>query len=151
MEYSNLSEILNKQEKNLKELLKIVTSKQEALVSNNNENLNDLISKEEKLLLQLQITEERRLEILKSIYEENNIKNERFKLDVMIEALKNKLKKEFVEDIMNSKNRIKNTIKQVTKINQQNLVLIQQSRELLNNTIQAVINATNRSILDRKG
>ena len=151
MEYSNLSEILNKQEKNLKELLKIVTSKQEALVSNNNENLNDLISKEEKLLLQLQITEERRLEILKSIYEENNIKNERFKLDVMIEALKDKLKKEFVEDIMNSKNRIKNTIKQVTKINQQNLVLIQQSRELLNNTIQAVINATNRSILDRKG
>jgi len=151
MEYSNLTEILNKQEKNLKELLKIVTNKQEALVSNNNENLNDLISKEEKLLLQLQITEERRLEILKSIYEENNIKNERFKLDVMIEALKDKLKKEFVEDIMNSKNRIKNTIKQVTKINQQNLVLIQQSRELLNNTIQAVINATNRSILDRKG
>ena len=151
MEYSNLSEILNKQEKNLKELLKIVTSKQEALVSNNNENLNDLISKEEKLLLQLQITEERRLEILKSIYEENNVKNERFKLDVMIEALKNKLKKEFVEDIINSKNSIKNTIKQVTKINQQNLVLIQQSRELLNNTIQAVINATNRSILDRKG
>ena len=151
MEYSNLTEILNKQEKNLKELLKIVTNKQEALVSNNNENLNDLISKEEKLLLQLQITEERRLEILKSIYEENNVKNERFKLDVMIEALKDKLKKEFVEDIMNSKNRIKNTIKQVTKINQQNLVLIQQSRELLNNTIQAVINATNRSILDRKG
>jgi len=151
MEYSNLTEILNKQEKNLKELLKIVTNKQEALVSNNNENLNDLISKEEKLLLQLQITEERRLEILKSIYEENNVKNERFKLDVMIEALKDKLKKEFVEDIINSKNSIKNTIKQVTKINQQNLVLIQQSRELLNNTIQAVINATNRSILDRKG
>lgn len=151
MEYSNLSEILNKQEKNLKELLKIVTNKQEALVSNNNENLNDLISKEEKQLLLLQITEERRLEILKNIYQENNIKNERFKLDVMIEALKDKLNEEFVEELINSKNRIKNTIQQITKINQQNLVLIQQSRELLNNTIQAVINATNRSILDRKG
>lgn len=151
MEYSNLSEILNKQEKNLKELLKIVTNKQEALISNNNENLNDLISKEEKQLLLLQITEERRLEILKNIYQENNIKNERFKLDVMIEALKDKLNEEFVEELINSKNRIKNTIQQITKINQQNLVLIQQSRELLNNTIQAVINATNRSILDRKG
>lgn len=151
MEYSNLIEILNKQEKNLKELLKIVTNKQEALVSNNNENLNDLISKEEKQLLLLQITEEKRLEILKNIYQENNIKNERFKLDVMIEELKDKLNEEFVEELMNSKNRIKNTIQQITKINQQNLVLIQQSRELLNNTIQAVINATNRSILDRKG
>lgn len=151
MEYTNLSEILNKQEKNLKELLKIVTDKQEALVSNNNENLNDLIAKEERLLLQLQITEERRLEILKNIYEENNIKNERFKLDVMIEELKDKLSKDFVSVITESKNRIENSIKLITKINQQNLVLIQQSRELLNNTIQAVINATNRSILDRKG
>jgi len=142
--------ILEKQEGNLNKLLKFVLEKQVALVNNNNEGIKDSVSKEEKLLLTVQLTEEMRLKVMEEIFTNYQIDNERYKLSIMIENLKGKIDEKLIHNITLYEQRIKKVIKEVQKINQQNMLLIQQSRSLINETITAVLNLNNRTIVDRK-
>jgi uncharacterized protein YifE (UPF0438 family) len=142
--------ILEKQEGNLNKLLKFVLEKQVALVNNNNEGIKDSVSKEEKLLLTVQLAEEMRLKVMEEIFTKYQIDNERYKLSIMIENLKEKIDEKLIHNITMYEQRIKKVIKEVQKINQQNMLLIQQSRSLINDTITAVLNLNNRTIVDRK-
>jgi len=151
MDLQSLISILDKQETNLKKLQNIVTIKKEVLVSNNYEKLNDVIAEEEQSLLSIQLTEEERLLAMHELFRKYNIDNERYKLEILVTALVNKENPELLEQITSLEKRIKNTIEIVTNVNHLNMVLIQQSRSLINETIQAVINHGTKSILDRKG
>ena len=68
----------------------------------------------------------------------------------MIENLKSKVDERLIHNISVYETNIKKIIKEVQKVNQQNMLLIQQSRSLLNDTIKAVLNLNNRTIVDRK-
>ena len=142
--------ILEKQENNLKKLLKFVLEKQVAIVNNNNEGIKESVSKEEKLLLTVQLTEEIRLKVMEEIFSYYKIDNERYKLSILIENLKSKVDERLIHNISVYETNIKKIIKEVQKVNQQNMLLIQQSRSLLNDTITAVLNLNNRTIVDRK-
>ena len=142
--------ILEKQENNLKKLLKFVLEKQVAIVNNNNEGIKESVSKEEKLLLTVQLTEEIRLKVMEEIFSHYKIDNERYKLSILIENLKSKVDERLIHNISVYETNIKKIIKEVQKVNQQNMLLIQQSRSLLNDTITAVLNLNNRTIVDRK-
>ncbi len=151
MNLQKLLSVLIKQEKNLKDLLQIGLEKKETLVSNNHRKLNEVVTAEEKCLLSIQLTEEQRLNLMEQLFVEHNIDNERYKLEILVDRLKGKVDSKILSQITGSEKRIKNVIGEFTKVNHLNMVLTQQSRNLINETIQAIINSSNRSILDRKG
>ncbi|MCB0731080.1 MAG: flagellar export chaperone FlgN [Ignavibacteriae bacterium] len=150
MNLQKLLAILEKQEKNLKNLLKIGIEKQETLVSNNHKKLKELVAVEEQNLLNIQLTEESRLEEMHSIFNFYKINNDRYKLNILVEHLKGSANEKLLETITAFENRIKKSIEEITRVNHLNMTLIQQSRSLINATIHAVINSSNRSMLDRK-
>ena len=151
MELKNLFEVLIKQEKNLKALIKIGSEKKEVLIKNDNNRLNEIIADEERLLLQIQLTEEDRLNIMQEIFKDYRIENERLKLEILVENLKYRVNSKILDEITKSERRIKLSIEEINKINHLNMVLIQQSRSLINETVQAIINASTNKIVDRKG
>ncbi len=142
--------ILEKQENNLNRLLKFVLEKQTALVNSNNEGLKDSVSKEENLLLTVQLTEEMRLKAMEDIFTHYKINNERYKLSILVENLKGKASDKLVHNISVMERRIKKIIKEIQKVNQQNMLLIKQSRSIINDTITAVLNLNQRTVIDRK-
>ena len=150
MKLQKLISVLAKQELNLKKLIKIISDKKECLVNNKYEKLNEVISQEEHCLLSIQITEESRLEVMQHLFSEFNIDNKRYKLEILVNKLNGIIGHEVLDQITESEKRIKNSIEEINRINHLNLVLIQQSRNLINDTIKAVINTSKKSILDRK-
>ena len=142
--------IISAQELNLKKLLEIINEKKECLVNNKYERLNEVVAHEEHALLSIQISEENRLEKMQDLFTEYGIDNERYKLEILVENLNGKVDLKILNNITEGEKRIKNTIEEINRVNHLNLVLIQQSRTLINDTIKAVINTSKRSILDRK-
>jgi transcriptional antiterminator len=151
MNLRKLLSLLIKQEKNLMSLQQIGLEKKETLVSNNYEKLSDVVATEEQSLLLIQLTEEKRLSLMENLFVAYNIDNKRYKLEILIENLKGKVDPKILIQISDSEKRMKSIINDIAKMNHLNMVLIQQSRSIMNETIQAVINSSNRSILDRKG
>ena len=151
MDLNKLLSVLRTQEKNLKNLLKIGIEKQEILLQNDTAKLNETISHEEQLLLSIQLTEENRLKIMKDLFEFYKIDNERYKLNILVNNLKNRVDSQILMDIIDFEKRIKKSIESINRLNHLNMVLIQQSRSLISETVKAVINASSKSILDRKG
>ena len=150
MNLSKLISIISAQELNLKKLLEIINEKKECLVNNKYERLNEVVAHEEHTLLSIQISEENRLEKMQDLFTEYGIDNERYKLEILVENLTGKVDLKILNNITEGEKRIKNTIEEINRVNHLNLVLIQQSRTLINDTIKAVINTSKRSILDRK-
>ena len=150
MNLPKLISIISAQELNLKKLLEIINEKKECLVNNKYERLNEVVAHEEHALLSIQITEENRLEKMQDLFTEYGIDNERYKLEILVENLNGKVDLKILNNITEGEKRIKNTIEEINRVNHLNLVLIQQSRTLINDTIKAVINTSKRSILDRK-
>lgn len=151
MNISKLFSILDKQESNLKDLLKIVNNKKEALVNNNYELLNKVVAAEEQKLLTVQLTEEERLTVMQQLFKEYEIDNDRYKLTHLIYGLKGSAEPETIKSILEYETKIKSAVSEISRINQLNMILIQQSKSLINQTIHAIVNTGKRSILDRKG
>lgn len=150
MNLQKLVEVLKKQEMNLVELKKSSLEKQSSLVKNDVDGITTAVFKEERNLLSIQLTEEDRLEIMSKLFKEFNIDKERFKLSILLQELDGKINDKIVVGISQLEDRMKRIIKEVTKINGQNMMLVQQSKSLINETIQAVI-SNSKTILDRKG
>ncbi len=151
MKIKKLIEILKEQKNNLNSLLKIVKEKQNVIVNNKLEKLHEYMNKEEKELLEIQITEEKRLHIMQELFTEYKIKSERFKLEILTKELKDLIRETYIENIKTKEIEIKNLIKEITQKNQQNLMLVQQSSQIISETVKAVIDTSKRSIIDRKG
>ena len=151
MNLQKLLSVLAKQEQNIKDLFQIGLDKKEVLVENNYNKLNEIVSFEEQKLLSIQLTEENRLKLMRDLFSEFNINNTRYKLGILVENLKGKIDNQILSKISFYENKITKLISDVNTVNSLNMMLIQQSRNLIHETIQAVINSNSRSILDRKG
>ncbi len=151
MNLKKLLRVLEKQERNLKNLINIGTEKKDALMINNHEDLNKVIVKEEQMLLTIQLTEEDRLLIMRDLFNEFNIDNKRYKISILLEKLKNRVEPRTLKIILEYETRIKGLIEEITKINQVNMLLIKQSSSLINEITREIILANKKSaILDRK-
>ena len=151
MNLQKLLSVLAKLEQNIKDLFQIGLDKKEVLVGNNYDKLDEIVSIEEQKLLSIQLTEENRLKIMRDLFSEFNINHTRYKLEILVENLKGKIDSQILSDISLYEKKITKLISDVTTLNSLNMMLIQQSRNLIHETIQAVINSNSRSILDRKG
>lgn len=152
MSIKKLLAVLHKQEKNLKELLQVAEQKKDILIAGHHDALFDIITHEEQYLLKIQLAEEDRLIIMKALFEEYNIDEERLTLSNLINGFKNEVNDGVVSLLQNVERRMKNYITEISNLNKLNMMLIQQSSTLINETIRAVIASSKKSIiLDRKG
>ena len=151
MNLQKLISTLAKQEQNIKNLLQLGLDKKEILIINDFTKLNEMVALEERCLLSIQLTEESRLKVMHDLFLEYNIDNNRYKLEILIQALKGRVNEKFLDKISKYEARIKKNINEITTINALNMMLIQQTRSINNETIQALVNSNSRSILDRKG
>ena len=85
------------------------------------------------------------------LFAEYSISNERYKLSILVAALRGKVSEVTLNKIGSYEVVIKNIIEKISKVNTQNILLIDQSRQIINETIKAVVNSSNRAIVDRKG
>ena len=152
MKIKELIKVLKIQENNLNSLLAIVKKKQNIIVNNKILKLSDYMELEEKKLLEIQITEEKRLRTMQELFTKYQIKNKRLKLEVLVNELKDLVPEIYVNSIKEKEVEIKKLINEITRINKQNLLLVQQSSQIISETVKAVIDTSkNRSIIDRKG
>ncbi len=151
MNTEELVKILETQKNNLKALLEIVMSKQKILLNNQLKKLPHYIALEEKKLLGVQLTEEKRLQIMQTIFNKYNIKSQRYKLQILTKELDNILPENYLQNITDKEKEIKKLISQIVKINKQNLLLVEQSSQIISETVKAVIETSKKVFIDRKG
>lgn len=145
-----LIDILHKEEEMLDALLDSANKKQTALTSNNREMLDDCTHREESLLPQLQAYERQRSLAMDKIKMEHGITDNSKKLESLISNLEHLIDNSILEKIGTAHTRIKNKVQGITKMNEQNLFLINQSRRFINDTINTLINKNDKAILDKK-
>lgn len=150
MSIPNLIELLLKQRENLKRLLDNARKKQKALVANNRELLDECIKDEQRLILAVQNAENGRLEVIKEINREKGFEENEFRLAKLTANLGEVLTNEAKEAIIKSERAIRLFIDEITHTNNQNMFLIQHSKQFIDTTLKAVFGANNKSILDRK-
>lgn len=151
MNLKKLLSVLVKQEYNLNSLLKKGHEKKDTLVANNYDKLSDIVATEEQILLSIQQLEEKRLNIMQDLFVEYKIDNERYKLEILVKNLNGKVEPQYLAQINAFEKRMKKIISDITEMNHLNLALIQQSRILMNETLQAVMATGSKALIDRKG
>ncbi len=145
-----LIELLKKEEEILDSLFDTATLKQSALVSNNREALDECTHREEGLLPQFQSYERQRRLTMDKVKMENGISDNSKKLEVLVSNLSEIFDESVIEPIKVIHVRIKEKVINITKMNKQNLFLINQSRKFINDTINTLVSKNEKSILDRK-
>ena len=150
MSIPNLIELLLKQIENLKRLLDNARKKQKALVANNRELLDECIKDEQRLILAVQNAESGRLQVIKEINREQGFEENEFRLAKLTANLGEVLTNEAKEAIIKSERAIRIFIEEISHTNNQNMFLIQHSKQFIDTTLKAVFGANNKSILDRK-
>ncbi|OGU33835.1 MAG: hypothetical protein A2068_00315 [Ignavibacteria bacterium GWB2_35_6b] len=150
MSIPNLIELLLKQRENLKRLLDNARKKQKALVANNRELLDECIKDEQRLILAVQNAESGRLQVIKEINREQGFEENEFRLAKLTANLGEVLTNEAKEAIIKSERAIRIFIEEISHTNNQNMFLIQHSKQFIDTTLKAVFGANNKSILDRK-
>jgi len=151
MEAENLINVLRREKKILNELKSIATQKQVALVSNNREKLDKSIKDEERILPLIQKIEKERLAVIDEFYIENQQVRSDYHLETLLEKFSSFLANNTAEEIKSIQFELKTLVEDLTKLNKQNMYLINHSREFLKETMATVMSATEKSILDKKG
>lgn len=151
MKADKLITVLKELQNNLSMLLEIIKNKQKSLVERDDDSIKQSVKREEKVLLKIQSLEEKRIRAVETIYSENNLNIEDHKISTLLENLKSGLDENSIEALVDYKLNIKNLIFEIMKLNQQNMFLIQHTRQFFSETINAILSSTKKSLLDRKG
>lgn len=151
MKANKLTIVLNEQQNNLSMLLEIIKNKQKALVERDDDSIKQSVKREEKIILKIQSLEEKRISAIETIYSENNLSVEDYRITAFLQNLNSSLDEKTIEELTNYKLNIKNLILEIMKLNQQNMFLIQHTRQFFSETINAILSSTKKSLIDRKG
>lgn len=149
MKTEKLITALEEQEKNLKDFVECTVSKQKALVSNNLEELQQLLIREEKLLSGL---DEQGIQIssaIGSLAEENSLKLKSNTVSEFIKAVRQKTEVN-LKVIILLQDSIRQLVSKAIYTNEQNKILIQHSRNFIRETILKLVALNNNQLLDRK-
>lgn len=150
MEVENLLNVLRREKKILNELKSIATEKQVALVSNNREKLDKSIKDEERILPLIQRIEKERLTAVDEFYVENRQARTDYHLETLLEKFSSILANNVADEIKSIHLELKSLVEDLTKLNKQNMYLINHSRQFLKETMATIISSSEKSILDKK-
>lgn len=148
MTYEKLIALMQTQKNKLTDLLDTLKSMQKAIIEQEYQDFNKTIELHQRILSDIRNIEKDRTKLIISIIGNQSYSKE--KLPQMIfNALKvkdNNLKKKYLD----LRDEITNLIKEVTRINFQNMYLIDNSRKLIKDLVVTIYGSANQKILDKK-
>lgn len=147
---SEYIQILERELHILTKMLEIVTLKHEATVKMDGNKVQELVAKEERQLLAIQNIENERLNFQRLKLANINHDLNDTKIMSFIKLLKNEFTQEELKSIIVLQDKIKKLIKEIKKINENNLYITNYSINFVKQTIDAIIGGKNKSILDKK-
>ncbi len=125
-----LFEIMENLNNNLEHLLIVSRDKRKAIVQRDLEGLEASIKSEEKLLNEIHKLENSRLGILKSFNSDEPV-DEKEKVDLLMNKISSELPEKLSEHLSYLRNKMKEVSRHIKSVNQQNMFLIESSREVL--------------------
>ncbi|HOP50365.1 MAG TPA: flagellar export chaperone FlgN [Ignavibacteriales bacterium] len=150
MKMSEYIQILERELHILTKMLEIVTLKHEATVKMDGNKVQELVAKEERQLLAIQNIENERLNFQRLKLANINHDLNDTKIMSFIKLLKNEFTQEELKSIIVLQDKIKKLIKEIKKINENNLYITNYSINFVKQTIDSIIGGKNKSILDKK-
>lgn len=124
-----LLEVLTTEEAGYRELIEASTRKQEAIIQANILALEDITGEEQIIADKIKNAETRRENIMKDIADILNRKVEDLTVDKMIEVLKSQSKEQ--EELTQIRAKLKRTLSDMKRINEQNQMLVTQAMEMV--------------------
>lgn len=150
MELKNLFDLLSEQEKNLTQLLNVVVKKQRAIIENNYQALDDSVFQEETILTQIVNVEKKRIELTSKMVQKYQLKVESLKLSHFLDSISKYIPTEMYDEFQELKLSIREKSEKVNKTNEQNMALIEHSREFIKQTLAILTNGSKKQILNVK-
>ncbi len=125
-----LFEVMENLNESLEQLLVVSQNKRRAIVQREIAELEESIKMEEKLLNEIKQLEKRRMEILKSFLQDGSALGKE-KVEQIMERISEELPEKLKEHLYYLRNKIKEVSQRIKSVNQQNMFLIESSREML--------------------
>lgn len=148
MEMSNLFKALKEQYEFMHAYLGTIIQHQQAIIQGNISELEETIKSEGALLIILENYQHKIVEIIKALSQKYSLGLENFKLSEFIAAVNENDSYDTVNLTKMKTSLIKMGI-EITKINNQNKLLVDQARYIIKETISALVSANNVPTLDR--
>lgn len=152
MNKEELIKTLQGQASNLKKFIKVLEDKQHAIIENDYDLLSVKMNDEEIMIGKIKKEDDKRLTLMKSAFNNQNINNnsDLMNVSLFIERTKQHWEEEELEILSQLLPELKELASEADKINEQNRYLIQNARSFIREIISAVVNAQKRSLIDRK-
>lgn len=148
MRHESLVNLLMEQVENLKELLEVVKDQQMSLVSNNRENLDESVEKEQFLIIRIDHIQKSIKAELRRIDMDEDIGLKEIKLSELIKYYST-VDKNAARNMVLIRQHIANYMKEISRLNYQNSFLIDHAKEIVKQVMAAA--AKNKNVFfDRR-
>ena len=150
MHYDQILKLNDEQIKNLDNFLSILKNLQEAIVHNDIEKIELTIEQEEKVLNRIKLCEKTRFDALKTLFNQYGIEAE--KTEALDELGKVILKSnpEAYRKFNQMRANLLEKVNEVLLINQQNEIIVNNSRQFIRDLIKSVLGSRKENFFDRK-
>lgn len=145
-----LVEILRQEQEALIALSEFAEQKQKALIHRKKDELDECIKYEQAAINKVKRIENLRLKEIQSIYESAGIEPQNFKLNLLVETLRDKMSDKEIKYFTAVEKNIKSLVGEITEINRNNMFLIRHSMQFIDKLVKQVIGEQKRKILDRR-
>lgn len=150
MYYDQILNLSNEQIDNLNNFLSILKDLQKAIVQNDLEKIELTVEQEEKVLNRIKLCEDNRFEAIKVALNHYEIEADKAEaLDKLADIIL-AIDPEVYQEFNNVRTELLEKVKEVLMINQQNEIIINNSRKFIRDLIKSVLGTKKESFLDRK-
>lgn len=150
MYYDQILKINDEQIKNLDNFLSILKNLQEAIVHNDIEKIELTIEQEEKVLNRIKLCEETRFDALKTLFNQYGIEAEKTEALDELGRVILKSNPEAYRKFNQMRANLLEKVNEVLLINQQNEIIVNNSRQFIRDLIKSVLGSRKENFFDRK-
>ncbi|GIK22498.1 MAG: flagellar export chaperone FlgN [Ignavibacteriaceae bacterium] len=150
MYYDQILKLNDEQIKNLDNFLSILKNLQEAIVHNDIEKIELTIEQEEKVLNRIKLCEETRFDALKTLFNQYGIEAEKTEALDELGRVILKSNPEAYRKFNQMRANLLEKVNEVLLINQQNEIIVNNSRQFIRDLIKSVLGSRKENFFDRK-
>lgn len=150
MHYDQILKLNDEQIKNLDNFLSILKNLQEAIVHNDIEKIELTIEQEEKVLNRIKLCEETRFDALKTLFNQYGIEAEKTEALDELGRVILKSNPESYRKFNQMRANLLEKVNEVLLINQQNEIIVNNSRQFIRDLIKSVLGSRKENFFDRK-
>lgn len=150
MYYDQILKINDEQIKNLDNFLSILKNLQEAIVHNDIEKIELTIEQEEKVLNRIKLCEETRFDALKTLFNHYGIEAQKTEALDELGRVILQSDPESYQKFNQMRANLLEKVNEVLLINQQNEIIVNNSRQFIRDLIKSVLGSRKENFFDRK-